>query len=140
MHDNDRETITGPDSTGTDDRADRTLPVTAEVGGEGGSYADPTTQVETFGRPLDRIGDQGGAASAATEATRFSEVAEGGVGAGPSPADGMIRYPSEDPAAPTANAAAEARRGPNWRGGLIGAVAGLAGAALAGGLARRRQR
>ena len=32
----------------TDDRADKTLPVTAEVGGEGGSYADPTIQAETF--------------------------------------------------------------------------------------------
>ena len=28
--------------SGTDDRADKSLPVTAEVGGEGGSYADPT--------------------------------------------------------------------------------------------------
>jgi hypothetical protein len=32
----------------TDDRADTKLPVTAEVGGEGGSFADPTLQVETF--------------------------------------------------------------------------------------------
>lgn len=35
--------------SGTDDRADKSLPVTAEVGGEGGSYADPTVQAETFG-------------------------------------------------------------------------------------------
>ena len=34
--------------SGTDDRADTSLPVTAEVGGEGGSYADPTLQVATF--------------------------------------------------------------------------------------------
>ena len=27
------------------------LPVTAEVGGEGGSYADPTLQAETFSGP-----------------------------------------------------------------------------------------
>ena len=32
----------------TDDRADKALPVTAEVGGEGGSYADATVQAETF--------------------------------------------------------------------------------------------
>jgi hypothetical protein len=32
----------------TDDRADKKLPVTAEVGGEGGSFADPTHQVSTF--------------------------------------------------------------------------------------------
>lgn len=29
----------------TDDRADKKLPVTGEVGSEGGSYADPTYQV-----------------------------------------------------------------------------------------------
>ncbi len=29
----------------TDDRADIALPVTAEVGGEGGSFADPTAVV-----------------------------------------------------------------------------------------------
>jgi len=32
----------------TRDRADQALPVTAEVGGEGGSYADSTLQAETF--------------------------------------------------------------------------------------------
>lgn len=32
----------------TDDRADKKLPVTGEVGSEGGSYADPTTQVAEF--------------------------------------------------------------------------------------------
>jgi len=35
----------------TDDRADKTLPVTAEVGDEGGSYADPTIQADTFSGP-----------------------------------------------------------------------------------------
>ena len=33
---------------GTDDRADKQLPVTGEVGSEGGSFADPTLQVSTF--------------------------------------------------------------------------------------------
>jgi hypothetical protein len=32
----------------TDDRRDDRLPVTAEVGGEGGSYAEATQQAETF--------------------------------------------------------------------------------------------
>jgi hypothetical protein len=32
----------------TDDRADKKLPVTGEVGSEGGSYADPTYQVAEF--------------------------------------------------------------------------------------------
>jgi hypothetical protein len=33
------------------DPTDRKLPVTAEVGGEGGSSADATLQVETFSGP-----------------------------------------------------------------------------------------
>lgn len=37
--------------SGTDDRADETLPVTAEVGDEGGSYADPANQAATFSGP-----------------------------------------------------------------------------------------
>jgi hypothetical protein len=32
----------------TGNQADNKLPVTAEVGGEGGSYADATLQAETF--------------------------------------------------------------------------------------------
>ena len=32
----------------TDERTNEKLPVTAEVGGEGGSYADGTQQAETF--------------------------------------------------------------------------------------------
>lgn len=32
----------------SDDRRENKLPVTAEVGDEGGSYADPTIQVPTF--------------------------------------------------------------------------------------------
>jgi hypothetical protein len=39
----------------SDDRADETLPVTAEVGGEGGSYADATQQAETFQRPVGNV-------------------------------------------------------------------------------------
>ena len=38
----------GNPRTGTDDRADRKLPVTGEVGSEGGSFADPTYQVVEF--------------------------------------------------------------------------------------------
>ena len=38
--------------SGTDDRADKRLPVTGEVGSEGGSYADPTMQVPTFHEDL----------------------------------------------------------------------------------------
>lgn len=38
----------------SDDRRENTLPVTAEVGAEGGSYADPTIQVPTFQEDLPR--------------------------------------------------------------------------------------
>jgi hypothetical protein len=38
----------------TEDRRENKLPVTAEIGGEGGSYADPTIQVPTFHEDLPR--------------------------------------------------------------------------------------
>jgi len=155
MHDDDRDR-TRDTRGGTDDRANRALPVTAEVGGEGGSYADPTLQVPTFRGPTADIDSPAGAASVAGDAIGFEEVAAGGVGAGPDPADGMLRYPSQDPASAPASEVASgpaiapgdspalrssnAARGLNWRGGVIGAVAGLAGAALAGSLSRRRRR
>jgi hypothetical protein len=40
--------------SGTDDRADKKLPVTGEVGSEGGSYADPTLQIAPFEGDLGR--------------------------------------------------------------------------------------
>lgn len=42
----------------TDDRADKKLPVTGEVGDEGGSFADPTLQVATFEQDLERVGTE----------------------------------------------------------------------------------
>jgi hypothetical protein len=137
----DRDTTTrGNPDTRTDDRADRVLPVTAEIGSEGGSYADPTYQVATFGGPLDQTEGSGGTASVATQATRGAEIAGGGLSAGPDPAEGMVRYPTESPSNPVGNPPhTDPRSGLNWRGGLIGAAAGLAGAALVGGLSRRRR-
>ena len=41
----------------SDDRREKTLPVTAEVGGEGGSYADPTLQVPTFDNDIPHSDD-----------------------------------------------------------------------------------
>lgn len=38
----------------SDDRRENKLPVTGEVGGEGGSFADPTIQVPTFEEDLPR--------------------------------------------------------------------------------------
>ena len=139
MQHDERDEAHGNPETGTDDRANHALPVTAEVGGEGGSYADPTIQVATFGRPLDQLEGHGGAASVATQATRSDSVDAGGVGSGPDPADGMLRYPTDDPSTPLAQPPSHRRGAPNWRGGLIGAAAGLAGAAIASRFARRRR-
>jgi hypothetical protein len=44
----------GNPSTGSDDRANTKLPVTGEVGSEGGSFADPTYQVTEFEGDLGR--------------------------------------------------------------------------------------
>lgn len=45
--------------SGTDDTRPRRLPITAEVGGEGGSYADPTQQVATFQGDVAGSGEPG---------------------------------------------------------------------------------
>jgi hypothetical protein len=44
----------GNPSTGSDDRANTKLPVTGEVGSEGGSFADPTYQVTELEGDLGR--------------------------------------------------------------------------------------
>lgn len=54
----------------TDDRADKKLPVTGEVGSEGGSYADPTYQVSEFD------GDLGRTAEASEPATSDSQTTD----------------------------------------------------------------
>jgi hypothetical protein len=89
---------------GTDNRVRPHLPMTAEVGGEGGSYADPTYQVATFEGDLPT--SRGTAAAAPAQ----------------EPEHGMLRYPTEDPDAPPASARRAA--GPNWRAGAVGAAAG----------------
>ena len=63
----------------TDDRADNSLPVTGEVGSEGGSYADQTVQVPTFKEDLGRI----------AENAEPDKVQSG--------AEDVIRYPNERP-------------------------------------------
>jgi hypothetical protein len=65
--------------SGTDDRADKKLPVTGEVGSEGGSYADPTLQVATF------EGDLGQEAEAAEPETVESDASD------------VTKYPTEPP-------------------------------------------
>jgi hypothetical protein len=79
---------------------DESMPVTAEVGGEGGSYADPTYQEATrnpggLGRASDTE-TPNAAAEVAHNADHRGEIAEGGVGTDPGPAEGMKKYPTED--------------------------------------------
>src|SRR3954470_18958948 len=105
----DREIKRDPAGTPRARDTDRRLPVTAEVGGEGGSYAEPTIQVATFDEDIDRTEGRGGYSSAATYANRGAEVAGGGMSSAPEPAHGMIRYPSEDPSVPVAGATLEHR-------------------------------
>jgi hypothetical protein len=114
----------------TDERTDKTLPVTGEVGGEGGSFADPTHQVSTLTGDIGRSGGAGGYGSAATQATHSPEIA------GEDPDRGMIRYPTEPPAPPSATEGRRIGTG-QWRHGLIGAAAG---AAVALGISRLRHR
>lgn len=104
----------------TDDRADVTLPVTAEVGGEGGSFADPTLQVATF---------------EGTQPRHDWPMDEGHQPAGDTDtATGMRRYPTEAPGSHRAVGQPAA-----WRTGLVAAAAGAAaGAAVAFGLMKRR--
>lgn len=118
----------------TDDRRDDPLPVTAEVGGEGGSYADPTMQVSTFAGPgegLPRGPGSGGPSSVATQAIHRETIAGGGMSADSD--RGMVRYPTEPPTPPSAT---EGRRfgRVDWRTAAIGAVVG----ATVTLLARRR--
>jgi hypothetical protein len=51
--------------SGTKDRTDRKLPVTGEVGSEGGSFADATLQVSTFEGDLAQNAEVGETAEAA---------------------------------------------------------------------------
>jgi hypothetical protein len=105
----------------TDDCADAALPVTAEVCGEGGSFADPTMQVATF---------------RGNEPNHDQPMTEGHQpAADPDAASGMKRYPTEAPG----SFARETGAGPAWRAGVVGAAAGaVAGAAVAFGLMKRR--
>jgi hypothetical protein len=70
--------------SGTDDRADKSLPVTAEVGGEGGSYADPTMQEETFrgargNRRVDQKSAAGGDGDVSAAAAEGEQVRDTGT-------------------------------------------------------------
>lgn len=115
--------------TQTDDRRDRTLPVTEEVGSEGGSYADPTSQVATFGgHDAPRTIDSGSVPSTPGDALERSSIDEHGVGTMPGPATGMLRYPTEPPSPPSARE--DPRTGTRWKSAAMAAAAGTAAAFL----------
>lgn len=115
----------------TDDRPAASLPVTSEVGGEGGSFADPTVQVASFQGDL-RRNPSGGDSETASRPVRSESVS---ANAGDEARSGVVRFPTEASAR-----GQSAFRNVNWRAGAIGAVAGLAGAALAHSLSRWRHR
>ena len=62
-----------------DRKTDKSLPVTGEVGSEGGSYADPTAQVTTFKEDLGRVAENA-----------EPDKVESGT-------DDILRYPTERP-------------------------------------------
>ena len=107
----------------TDDRRDLPMPVTGEVGSEGGSFADPTMQVETFREPEaeQRTKGDGGPSSTATYAIRRETVAEALGAHVPTPS--VPRFPSEPPSSELPR---QAVRHASWRSGVLGAAAGLA--------------
>ena len=76
----------------TDDRRRASLPVTAEVGDEGGSFADPTAQVATFDGELGRCGSEGdgetGSRQVRAESMSASEDED--------VTKGIVKYPNEE--------------------------------------------
>lgn len=77
---------------------DEKLPVTEEVGDEGGSFADPTYQeaaksgIRGPGLSRDEAQNDNDVPG---DAIRRDQVAGGGVGSNPDPAEGMKKYPTE---------------------------------------------
>jgi hypothetical protein len=124
----------------TDDRRDKhPLPVTAEVGGEGGSYADRTLQGETLAgvSGLPRVGRDAGPSPTAAPPMRAAEAADGPRHDADPAAGSTVRYATEPPVPPGA-ARGHRVESPTWRAGLIGAAAGAGAAVVAGLLWKRR--
>ena len=72
-------------------RRTASLPVTAEVGGEGGSFADPTVQVASAEGRLDRT-DSVGDGEIASRPLRSESVS---ANAADDVSEGLVKYPSE---------------------------------------------
>jgi hypothetical protein len=105
------------------------LPVTAEIGSEGGSYADRTNQAATFSGPanpnVSPADAVAGRMSVATESAARGPLAGTSLDGADDVASGMVRYPTEPPSPADAT---EGRRfgHHSWRHGLIGLAAGTA--------------
>jgi hypothetical protein len=102
---------------------EKKLPVTGEIGSEGGSYAEPANQVATFSGPASP--NVPPADAVAGQMSIATDTAARGIESGDDTASGIIRYPTEPPSPPDAR---EGRKmsGHPWRTGLIGLAAGTA--------------
>lgn len=113
----------------TDDRREPRIPVSAEVGSEGGSYAEPRNQTATFSGPahpnVSPSDAMAGHYSVATETAARGPLTGTEVDSAADTEGGFVRYPTEPPSPPDAR---EGRRiaGNRWRNGLIGVAAGTA--------------
>ncbi|HXW07997.1 MAG TPA: hypothetical protein VD833_22395, partial [Vicinamibacterales bacterium] len=106
---------------------DRRLPITTEVGGEGGSYADATLRQATFDGDTPRLDHRASSTSQsppASEGGSAADIIEGGPH--------LVRHASDPPQAQSAR---ESRRTGRWTWQRK-LIAGFAGA-LAVGLVRR---
>jgi hypothetical protein len=106
-----------------------TLPVTAEIGSEGGSYADRTNQVATFSGPanpnVSPVDAAAGRMAVATESSARGPRGRTSVDSADDTVSGMVRYPTEPPSPPEATEGRRIGDHP-WRNGLIGVAAGAA--------------
>jgi hypothetical protein len=120
-------------------QSDSRLPVTGEIGSEGGSYAHAASQVMTYWGPANPHASPADAVAArvpsTTETAARGPLSGTSVEGGDDTASGMLRYPTEPPSSP---AAREGRAtGHPWRNALIGAAAGAAAAIGVSRLCRR---
>jgi hypothetical protein len=74
-----------------DERRDTSLPVTGEVGGEGGSYADAVVQTATEQGDVDRA-DSGGDADISSRPVRRESIS---ADADEDSVEGVVKYPGD---------------------------------------------
>jgi hypothetical protein len=116
------------------------LPVTREVGSEGGSYADAMQQRATFTGPanpnVSPVDAMAGNMSVASYRISEGSLTGTEIGGVEDAGGGMIRYPTEPPSPPDAAQGRSVTVHP-WRNGLFGLAVGTA-ALIGVSLLRRR--